>query len=126
MATTELTTENFNSIVEDNDIVIIDFWADWCGPCKMFAPTYESAAEDNPDVVWGKIDTQAQQQLAAAFNIRAIPTLMVIKEQIPIFSQSGALPRAALDELVGKARDLDMDEVRAAIEEQEAEGGAPS
>jgi thioredoxin 1 len=114
--TVELTRENFNQTVADNATVLIDFWASWCGPCRMFAPVYERAAEANPDLVFGKVDTEAQQELAAAFEIQSIPTLMIVRDGIVVYSQPGALPAPMLDELIGQARQLDMDEVRAGVE----------
>lgn len=114
MATVALTAETFESTVLDNDTVLIDWWASWCGPCRMFAPVFEGAAERYDDVVFAKVDTEAQQQLAAGFNIMSIPTLMAFRGGVLVFSQPGALPAAALDELIQKVRDLDVDEVRAA------------
>ncbi|MCC7111265.1 MAG: thioredoxin, partial [Deltaproteobacteria bacterium] len=113
MATREATDENFNEIVEKNGIVLIDFWAEWCGPCKRFGPVFEAASEKYPDVVFAKVDTEAQPALAGAFGIRSIPTLMVFRDSVLIFQQAGSLPAAALDELVGKVKELDMDKVRA-------------
>jgi thioredoxin 1 len=119
VATVDLTIENFEQTVMENDFVLIDFWASWCGPCKNFAPVYEDASEKHPDVVFAKVNTEEQQELASHFQIRSIPTLMIFREKVIIFSQPGMLPAAALDELVGKARDLDMDQVRKDIEEQQ-------
>ncbi|BAZ94824.1 thiol-disulfide isomerase and thioredoxins [Thiohalobacter thiocyanaticus] len=119
MATVELTKENFEQIITDNDFVLIDFWAEWCGPCKNFAPIFEEASEKYPDIVFAKVDTEAQQELAAYFQIRSIPTLMIFRERVIIFSQPGMLPGSALDELIGKAKELDMDQVRKEIEEQQ-------
>ncbi len=119
MATVELTLDTFESTVKDNDTVIVDFWAEWCGPCRSFAPTYETASEANPDIVFGKVNTEEQAQLAEAFGIRSIPTLMVFRDQILLYSQPGALPGAALDDLIGQVRDLDMDDVRRQIAEHE-------
>jgi len=120
MATIELTEDNFNDIVQNNAMVLVDFWADWCGPCKSFAPVFEAAAAKHPDVVFAKVNTEKQQALAGHFGIRSIPTLMTFRDQIIIFSQAGALPAAALDDIVGKAKALDMDIVRAEIAKQES------
>jgi len=120
MATSELTEDNFNDIVQNNAMVLVDFWADWCGPCKSFAPVFEAAAAKHPDVVFAKVNTEKQQALAGHFGIRSIPTLMIFRDQIIIFSQAGALPAAALDDIVGKAKALDMDIVRAEIAKQES------
>ena len=124
MATLELTKDSFESTIVDNDMVLVDFWADWCGPCKMFAPVYETVSADHPDVVFAKVDTEAQQELAAYFNIRSIPTLMIFRDQIGIFSQPGALPEPALRDLIEQAQALDMDDVRREIAEAEAGDGA--
>lgn len=121
MATLELTLENFEETVVNNDIVVIDFWASWCGPCKAFAPTFEAASEKHEDIVFAKVDTEAQQQLAAMFGIRSIPTLMVFREKIGIFQQAGALPAAAFEDLIGQIRGVDMDDVRKKVAEQQAQ-----
>ena len=120
MATVELTADNFNETLEKSPIVFIDFWAAWCGPCRNFAPTYEAASEANPDIVFGEIDTEAQQDLAAAFQIRSIPTIAVIREGVMVFRESGALPASALNQVIEGVRGLDMDQVRAEIAAQQA------
>jgi len=121
MATIDLTVDTIESTVKDNDIVLIDFWADWCGPCKRFAPVYEASAEANPDVVHAKVDTEAEQQLAAEFQITSIPTLMAFREGILVFNQAGALPSQALAQVVDAVRGLDMDDVRRQIAEAQAQ-----
>jgi len=118
---TELTADTLRDTIENNDIIILDFWAPWCGPCKMFAPVFEKMAEKHSDIVFGKINTQEHQDLAGYFNIRSIPTLMVFREQVVVFNQSGALPESALEELITAVRDLDMEEVRKQIAEHEAQ-----
>ncbi|MGB1587226.1 MAG: thioredoxin [Poseidonia sp.] len=119
MATVELTEPIFAETIENNTLVILDFWAEWCGPCKAYGPVYERVSEEFPDVVFGKIDTEEQQALAGMFGIRSIPTTIAFKEGIGVFMQPGALPEAALRDLVEKLKELDMDEVRAEMEANE-------
>jgi thioredoxin 1 len=118
MATTELTSSNLESLISDSNMLFIDFWAEWCGPCRMFGPTFEAASEKNQDIIFAKCDTEAQQEVAGQFGIRSIPTLAVFKEGVMIFQQPGALPPAALDELIEKVKGLDMEEVRKEMEAQ--------
>ncbi len=115
MATVTATAENFEQTVTGNGIVLIDFWADWCGPCKMFAPVFESASDKHDDIVFAKVDTEVEQQLAAAAEIRSIPTLMAFRDGILVFNQAGALPSESLEELITAVRGLDMEDVRAKI-----------
>ncbi|MBB4905233.1 thioredoxin family protein [Actinophytocola algeriensis] len=115
MATIELTKDNFGEAVSGPGTLLVDFWAAWCGPCRQFAPVFEDAAENNPDLTFGKVDTEAQVELAQAFGISSIPTLMVVREGVVVYAQPGALPAPALADLIGKVRELDMDEVRAKV-----------
>ena len=122
MPTITLTAENFEETVRSNDIVLVDFWAAWCGPCRMFAPVFEAAAERHPGIVFGKVDTEAEQSLAAAFGIMSIPTLMVFREQVLLYNEAGALPGPMLEQLITRVLELDMAEVHAAVEAQRDEG----
>ncbi len=115
MATVELTADNFQQTINDNANVIVDFWAPWCAPCRGFAPTFEAVSEKQPDIIFAKVNTEEQQQIAAAFSIRSIPTLMVFRDQIVIYSEAGALPAAAFEQLIEQAMALDMDTVRAEL-----------
>ncbi len=118
MATVNLTKENFEQVVTDNPFVIIDFWAPWCGPCRGFAPVFEAASDQHNDIVFGKLNTEEEQDLGATFGIRSIPTLMIFREKVIVFSQPGALPGKQFDELIGKARELDMAQVHKEIADQ--------
>ena len=126
MATVHATKDNFNELIEKNGIVLVDFWAEWCGPCKRFGPIFESASEKHKDACFAKVDTEEQQELAGAFRIRSIPTLMVFRDQVLLFEQAGALPASALDELLEQVRGLDMDKVKREIAEEEAKAPPPS
>ncbi len=117
--TTELNAQNFEKTIDRDGIVFIDWWAPWCGPCRAFAPIYEKAAEKNKDIVFGKVNTEDEQELAAAFNIRSIPTLMIFRDKVLLFAQPGMLPEKVLEDLIGKVRALDMDDVRRQIAEHE-------
>ena len=121
MATVELTKDNFEATVNGNPIVIIDFWAPWCGPCRGFAPIYEQASESHADLVFAKVNTDEEQELGAAFNIRSIPTLMVFRENVILFQQAGALPASALEQVVAQAKSIDMAKVHAEIAQQQAD-----
>jgi thioredoxin 1 len=121
MATIEITEQNFDEVVTGSSMVLLDFWASWCGPCMTFGPIFEKVSNEHPDVVFGKIDTEAQQALAATFGIQSIPTLMIIRDQVVLFSQAGALPEPALTDIVAQALALDMDEIRAEIAAQSGE-----
>ena len=125
MATTTIGAADFERTITDNDIVLVDFWASWCGPCRQFAPTYEKASEANPDIVFAKVDTEAEQSLAAAANITSIPTLMAFRDGVLVFSQPGALPAPALDQVIEAVRGLDMDDVRKTIEKESSVGSGP-
>ncbi|WP_410788175.1 thioredoxin [Kribbella sp. C-35] len=123
MATVELTQENFNEVVGSDGLVLVDFWAEWCGPCKMFGPVFEKSSEQHGDITFGKVDTEAQGELAQAFEIRSIPTLMAVRDGVVLYSQAGALPAASLEDLIGQLRAVDMEEVKAQIAAHEAEHG---
>ena len=121
MATIDITASNFNDIISNSNFVIVDFWAPWCGPCKGFAPVYEELSEKYPDIVFAKVNTEEEQQLAGEFQIRSIPTLMIFREQIILFSQPGALQGSQLEQVIEQANGLDMEEVRKDIEQQQAD-----
>lgn len=125
MSTIELTMENFEEVVTGNDVVIVDFWASWCGPCRAFAPTFEAASERHPEVVFAKVNTEEQQELAGAFNIRSIPTLMVFREKVILYSEAGALPPPALEDVINQTLQMDMAVVHQEIAQQrDGEGTA--
>ena len=121
MATVEITKDTLQDTITGNEIVIIDFWAPWCGPCKSFAPIYEAVSERHDDVVFAKVNTEDEQELAASFQIRSIPTLMIFRDQIVIFSQAGMLPESGLEEIIARTKELDMDRVRKEVAEQQAQ-----
>ena len=125
MAYVELTKDNFEQIVTENDMVIVDFWAEWCGPCKMFGPVFEKVSEAHPDAVFAKVNTEVEQEIASWFQIRSIPTLMIFREKIIIFSQAGALPEGSFRQVIEKAKELDMDEVKKQVAEQQAQQEPP-
>lgn len=124
MATIELTKENFDEVVSNNDFIIVDFWATWCGPCQSFGPIFEETSEKHQDIVFAKVNTEEQQELAAHFQVRSIPTLMIFRERVVIYSQPGALQGSQLEELIGKARELDMEEVHRQVAEQQQQQNA--
>ena len=126
MATTDLTAENFESVVGGGRLVLVDFWAAWCGPCRMFGPVFDKVSERHPDAVFGKVDTEAEPALAGGFGISSIPTLMIIRDKVVLYAQPGALPEQALEQLISQARALDMDAVHASLADGDAEAADPA
>ncbi|MBU2547965.1 MAG: thioredoxin [Proteobacteria bacterium] len=124
MATQALTMVNFESTIQDNEVLLIDFWADWCGPCKMFGPVFEKVSEKHPDAVFAKVNTEEEQELAGVFGVRSIPTVAIFRDQVLVYKQAGALAEGALEDLLEKVKALDMDEIRAQIASEEAQAGA--
>ena len=123
MATVEVTSDEFDAVVEVGEVVLVDFWAEWCGPCRQFAPVFEKASEDHPDIVFAKVDTEAEQDLAARASITSIPTLMAFRQGILVYARPGAMPASALSELIAALRSLDMDEVRAQLDAESSAAG---
>ena len=123
MATVEITKDNFQEIIDNNDFIVLDFWASWCGPCQGFAPVFEASSEKHPEIVFGKVNTEQEQELAAMFQIRSIPTLMIFRERVVIFSQPGALQGPQFDDLLERAGELDMEDVHRQVAEQQAQAG---
>jgi thioredoxin len=119
MATVVLTKDNFEQVVNGNDMIVVDFWAPWCGPCKGFAPVFEATSDKHADIIFGKVNTDEEQELAASFNVRSIPTLMLFREKVILFSQAGAIPGSALEQVIAKGKELDMAEVRKELAERE-------